>query len=241
MLKVSYLSHRNILHAEMCLASDERGALILWTGEALRQTILFPALRLVAPLRVEGLEHLCGDGPFLFAANHSSHLDAPLVLASLPGRLRLRLRVAAAADYFFNTRCKGALVRLTLNAFAFERKGPGREASLEYAQHLLAGGQSVLIFPEGTRSQDGHMQPFKRGVGTLALAGSVPVIPIQIEGAHVAWPKGVRWPRRRRVQVVVRFGAPLTFACPDDPLRVAALVEQAVRELANAPTCIAGF
>ncbi len=231
MLKVATLHHHNALRADIPLAGDDRGALTLWAGEALRHMILFPALRLVAPLRVEGLEHLRGAGPFLFAANHSSHLDAPVVLAALPGRLRRRLRVAAAADYFFRTRWKGALVRAALNAFAFERKGPGREASLEQARRLLSAGQSMLIFPEGTRSPDGQMQPFKRGVGTLALAASVPVIPIFIEGTHTAWPKGARWPRRR--QVVARFGAPLTFATPDDPLSVAAQVEQAVRTLAN--------
>jgi 1-acyl-sn-glycerol-3-phosphate acyltransferase len=231
MLKVASLHHHRTLRADTPLAGDDRGAMTRWAGEMLRYLILFPALRLVAPLRVEGQEHLCGDGPFLFAANHSSHLDAPVVLAALPGRLRRRLRVAAAADYFFSTRWKGALVRAALNAFAFERKGPGREASLGYAQHLLDAGQSVLIFPEGTRSPDGQIQHFKRGVGTLALTTSVQVIPILLEGTHAAWPKRARWPRRQ--QVVVRFGAPLTFAAPSDPPGVAAQVEQAVRTLAQ--------
>ena len=214
-------------------ARTERGTITLWAGEALRRALLFPTLRLVTPLTVEGLEHLRGNGPFIFAANHSSHLDAPVVLAALPGRLRRRVRVAAAADYFFTNRVKGLLVSTTLNAFAFERKGPGREASLEEARRLLCIGQSVLIFPEGTRSPDGQIHLFKRGVGTLALAAGVPAIPIHIEGAHAAWPKGAFWPRRQHI--VVRFGAPLCFASPTEPLEAAACVERAVRNLADAP------
>jgi 1-acyl-sn-glycerol-3-phosphate acyltransferase len=231
MLKIIYQRH-NPLQAAAQPVDKGRGPIALWAGEALRQALLFPALRLVAPLTVEGTEHLRGVGPFIFAANHSSHLDALVILAALPGRLRQRVRVAAAADYFFTNRIKGLLVSMALNAFAFERRGPGCNASLDEAQRLLRAGQSVLIFPEGTRSPDGQMQPFKRGVGTLALADGIPVIPIHIEGAHEAWPKGAFWPRRH--QIAVRFGAPLCFAQPGEPLEVAACVERAVRNLADA-------
>jgi 1-acyl-sn-glycerol-3-phosphate acyltransferase len=232
MLKVIHQRHTPLQLADQ-RAHTERGRITLWAGEALRQVLLFPALRLVTPLTVEGAEHLRGDGPFIFAANHSSHLDAPVILAALPGRLRRRVRVAAAADYFFTNRVKGLLVSTMLNAFAFERKGPGCNASLEEAQRLLRARQSVLIFPEGTRSPDGEMQPFKRGVGTLALADGIPVIPIRIEGARDAWPKGACWPRPHHI--VVRFGKPLCFAQPGEPLEVAACVERAVRNLAEAP------
>lgn len=230
MLKIIYQRH-SPLHAAAQPVDKGRGPLALWVGEALRWALLFPALRLVAPLIIEGKEYLRGDGPFIFAANHSSHLDAPAILTALPGRLRRRVRVAAAADYFFTNRIKGLLVSVLLNAFAFERKGPGCNSSLEEAQRLLRARQSVLIFPEGTRSPDGQMQPFKRGVGTLALADGIPVIPIYIKGAHEAWPKGAVWPCRH--QIVVRFGAPLCFAQPGEPLEVAACVERAVRNLAD--------
>ena len=230
MLKIVHLRHKP-LQAAGQPTYKERGPIALWAGEALRQALLFPALRLVTPLTVEGTEHLRSDGPFIFAANHSSHLDAPIILAALPGRLRRRVRVAAATDYFFTNRVKGLLVNTMFNAFAFERKGPGCNASLEEAQRLLRAGQSVLIFPEGTRSLDGQMQPFKRGVGTLALADGAPVIPIHIEGAHEAWPKGAFWPRCHRI--VVRLGTPLCFAQPGEPLEVAACVERAVRNLAD--------
>lgn len=231
MLKIVHHRH-SPLQAAAQPAYKDRGPIALWAGEVMRQALLFPALRLVAPLTVEGIEHLCNDGPCIFAANHSSHLDAPVMLAALPGRLRRRVRVAAAADYFFTNPFKGLLVSTALNAFAFERKGPGCNASLDETQRLLQIGQSVLIFPEGTRSPDGQMQPFKRGVGSLALADGIPVIPVRIEGAHDAWPKGAFWPRRR--QIIIRFGKPLCFSPPTEPLEVAACVERAVRNLADA-------
>src|SRR5262245_3046808 len=116
-----------------------------WPGEVLRRVLLFPALRAVAPLTVVGRERIRGDSSVIFAANHSSHLDAPVVLAALPWSARRRLRVAAAADYFFTNRAKGALVSVALNAFAFERQGPGKERCLDEVERLLRAGYSVLI------------------------------------------------------------------------------------------------
>lgn len=225
-------THHPAPHAACFEAQRPSGAIKRWIGERLRRVFLFPLLRLFVPIKIEGSPYLSSPGPFLFAANHSSHLDAPVILAALPDHLRLRVQVAAAADYFFTTRWKGWLVSLLLNAFPFERQSPGCKASLKQTQRLLNAGQSVLIFPEGTRSKDGHLQPFKRGIGLLALAGSQPVIPIHIAGTYAALPRGARWPRRQ--QIVVRFGAPLYFAVPGEPLCIAAQIEQAVRSLAEA-------
>jgi 1-acyl-sn-glycerol-3-phosphate acyltransferase len=164
------------------------------------------------------------------AANHTSHLDTVVLLAALPWHLRLRTRVAAAADYFFTCWWRGILVKLLLNAFAFERRGPGCATSLLRARQFLAGGQSLVIFPEGTRAKDGQIQRFKKGVGKLALATGAQVIPIWIDGTYAALPKGARWPRRQRI--TIRFGTPLTFAGETDPLSVAAAIERQVRALA---------
>jgi 1-acyl-sn-glycerol-3-phosphate acyltransferase len=204
-----------------------------WPGEAVRQALLFPALRVLAPLTVVGRQHLRGNTPVILAANHSSHLDAPVVLAALPWAVRQRVRVAAAADYFFTNPLAGALVSTAMNAFPFERKEPGCAASLERTQRLLAAGESVLIFPEGTRSKDGALQMFRRGVAKLALAGDVPVVPVAIIGAHDAFPKGARLPKRHAVRV--QFGAPMRFAPGSDPTEVAAAIEQQVRALLATP------
>lgn len=211
--------------------SSHEDVVTIWVHEVIRQITLFPALRLFAPLKVEGIDNLQGIGPYIFAANHASHLDAPVVLAALPLRLRLRLRVAAAADYFFTNRWKGMLVRSLINAFPFERKGPACGESLAYTAQLLKEGKCILLFPEGTRSKDGQMQLFRTGVARLAVAGRAPVVPIGIEGTHQALPKGATLPRRRTV--TLRFGKPLHFTPDDDVFEVVAEIERQVRRLSG--------
>lgn len=217
--------------AEIPQGIASRSTLTTWLGEGLRQLLLFPVLRLFVDLTVDSADNLTNGGPYIFAANHASHLDAPLLLKALPLHVRLRVQVAAAADYFFTNYWKGLLTSMLLNAFPFERKGPGCITSLEQAQQLLGAGHSLLIFPEGTRTKDGRLHPFKCGVGKLALVTSASVVPTSIEGTFAALPKGARWPRRQRV--VIRFGIPLHFAPGSNPVHVVTAIEQQVRALAQ--------
>lgn len=203
--------------------------LVACLGEFLRQIVLFPAVYKFVSITSVNAGKLTGRGPYVFAANHSSHLDAPVILAALPLRIRMRLSIAAAADYFFSRRWKGLLARLILNAFPFERQRPGSVASLAYTRRLLRQGRSLLIFPEGTRSKDGHIQHFKHGIGQIVSQSSISVVPTWIDGTFAAMPKGTHWPHRK--DVVVTFGRPLKFDCDDDPVSIAAAVECAVREL----------
>lgn len=208
-------------------STDQISIMRAWPGELLRWIGLFPPLWVLTRPSIHGGEQFTGNGPYIFAVNHSSHLDTPLLLAALPLRLRLRLRAAAAADYFFTSWWKGSLVKLLFNAFSFERRG---FAGLSRAQRLLKEGYSVLLFPEGTRSKDGQLQPFKRGIGWLAQATHVSVVPVWIEGAHAAMPKGACLAHPHRVQI--RFGAPLHFPQGLDQASVVATIEQQVRALA---------
>ncbi len=198
--------------------------------DALRQATLFPLLRLLTTPGVVGIENIRGHGPYIFVANHSSHLDAPLILAALPLHLRLQLRVAAAADYFFARPWLAGLVTVLLNAFPIARKGAGCANSLATAGQLLRQGYSVLLFPEGTRSKDGRLQPFKSGAARLALAEKVSIVPIWIEGAYTAFPKGAKLPRRHKV--MVRFGMPMYCADSDTLPAVIAEIERRMRALA---------
>ena len=202
-----------------------------WLGEGLRQISFFTPLRFITPLEVVGRENLRGGGPFIFAPNHSSHLDTPLLLAALPLHLRLKTRVAAAFDYFFDRPWKGALVRLVLNAVPFVRRGEGCQASLLATCQLVRQGHSLVIFPEGTRTSNGHLQPFKHGIGRLVAGSGVAVVPVWIDGTFASLPKGRRWPRRQSVKIT--FGPALRFEPDLSAQEIAAQVEEAVQQLSG--------
>ena len=171
----------------------------------LQAVLLLPLVRLLCrPLRVEGARHLeRAEGPFVFAANHASHADTAAVLAALPWRVRLRTAPAAAEDYFFRGRLRGALASLAIGAFPFPRHG---SEGLHRAEMLLDRGWNVLLFPEGTRSRDGSMGRFRPGVGLLASRGAA-VVPVGIAGTRVVLAKGRRLPRRS--PVAIAFGEPM--------------------------------
>ena len=145
--------------------------------------------------------------PFIAIANHSSHLDAPLIIGALPRHLSRYLAAGAAADYFFDVRWRKWLTTLFFNAFAIERNSEGKRGGSSKA--LLERDVPLLIFPEGSRSKTGHMGYFKHGAAALSIATNVPCLPIAIVGASTAMPRGVNWPRRGRIPVAVVFGTPM--------------------------------
>ena len=122
-----------------------------------------PAARLLAPATVRGLEHLQHvEGPLIFAANHASHIDTPLLLTTLPVEFRHRTIVAAASDYFFDRTWKSVLWSFALAAIPIERSKVSRR-SADTAAELVEDGWNLVIFPEGGRSPDGWTQPFHGG------------------------------------------------------------------------------
>lgn len=194
-----------------------RSRVVVLVRALLQAALLWPVLRTFCrPMRVEGARRLRRErGPFVFVANHASHADTALLLRALPRRARRRTAPAAAEDYFFRGRLRGALAGLGIGAFAFPRKGT---AGLDRACEVLARGWNVILFPEGTRSSDGMMQPFRPGIGVLAARGAT-VVPVGIAGARDVFPKGARLPRRAPIAVV--FGPP-SRTQPGVPSRLAA-------------------
>lgn len=163
--------------------------------------------------------------PLVLAANHASHLDAPLILFAVGAELP-RVAVGAAADYFHGLRA--AAVRLLFETFPVHRRGGG----LTEAYRRLAAGWTLLLFPEGTRSATGELSPFRPGVAALCLRHRVPCLPIGLTGTYAAMPRGRRWPRPGRPEVTVHVGVPLTpeprEEIPDFTARVSAAVHALV-------------
>lgn len=190
------------------------------------------AVQTLAAPTVAGTDRLDAiDGPVVFAANHHSHLDAPLMLTAIPEPWRHRLVVAAAADYFFTNRVASAASALVLGAIPVERTKVSRR-SAERATTLLKAGWSLLIFPEGGRSPDGWGQGHKGGAAFLALRAGVPVVPVHLEGTNRIFAKGDRTPKPGTTTVT--FGRPLWPESPEeDARRFAVRIEEAVAVLAD--------
>ena len=183
-------------------------------------------------LQVEGLENL-PPAPFVMVANHGSHLDALTLAAALPRRLAGNAFALAAGDTFFSSTPVAAFAAYAVNALpVWRRRTTARDLDALRAR-LLEDRAVLILFPEGTRTRDGGMAPFRSGVGALVAGSEVPVVPCFLAGAHAAWPPGQRLPRRGPLRLVI--GAPLGFADAgqdrDGTAAVAAACEKAVRAL----------
>lgn len=190
-----------------------------------------PLVRAVARPTVTGLDRIAHlDEPVIFAANHASHVDAPLLVSVIPERWRDDLFVAGAADYFFDTRLKATAFAFLLNAVPIERQRVSRD-SAGRVEELLEEGWSLLIFPEGGRSPDGWGQPHRAGAAWLAARTGRSVVPVHVSGTRDILPKGGT--RLRPGRATVTFGRPLR-ADPDSAASAAAreLAVQLEREIA---------
>ncbi|MGW8066325.1 lysophospholipid acyltransferase family protein [Streptomyces ziwulingensis] len=177
--------------------------------ETMRRTVVNPYVRACARPRIEGREHLHTlNGPAVLVANHTSHLDTPLILGALPPRIASRTAVGAAADYFFTSFLTGVTTALLFNAFPVQRHGRQR-AARSVAMDLLNQGWNVLLYPEGTRSTDGRLGTFKSGAARLCLDTGVPAVPVALSGAHAVIPRGTRLPAPCRRRVLIRIGQPI--------------------------------
>ena len=145
----------------------------------------------------EGRSNIPPHTNFIVAANHTSHLDMGLTKMAL-GEAGKDMVVLAAADYFFDTKYKRAVIENFTNLVPMERTGSLRQ-SLRHARSFLDRGYNALIFPEGTRSVTGVMADFKPVIGYLALHAGVGILPVYLEGTHEAMPKGSNIIKNRRI------------------------------------------
>jgi len=154
---------------------------------------------------VAGLERLEPGRAYVFMANHQSNFDIPVLL----GRLPVQFRWLAKAELFkiplFGRAMRAAgyiSIDRTDRSAAFQ--------SLSEAAEVLRRGVSVMIFPEGTRSLDGKLRPFKKGGFMMAIHAGAPIVPVRIRGTYAIMPKGARLVRPQAVRVEI--GDPIDTA-----------------------------
>ncbi|MBC8159809.1 MAG: 1-acyl-sn-glycerol-3-phosphate acyltransferase [Roseiflexaceae bacterium] len=199
-------------------------------------------VHLYTRLRVEGIENVPESGPFLLVANHSSHADTACLYAALPAGMRQHVVAAAASDYFFDGGRMQTISRVLFNTIPVARKPKPGVDPLRHVVRALREDYGVVLYPEGTRSTNGEIGPFRSGVGKLlAEFPGLPVVPVLLEGTDKVMPKNRAFPRPH--QVVVHFGQPLTHlhAIPGEKQSWRAVASElreavvALRELADAP------
>jgi len=196
-----------------------------------RTIVIKPIVEALASPTIVGADRLADiDGPVIFAANHRSHADTPLMMTAVPEPWRDRLFIGAAADYWFTNRVSSPFSALVIGAIPVERKRVSRTA-IDASLELLDEGWSMLIFPEGARSPDGWAQEFTAGAAFLAIKAGVPVVPVFLIGTDKVWPKGSNLPRRAETTVV--FGSPITALPTDDNRSFARRIEGAVAMVAD--------
>ncbi|WP_028707437.1 lysophospholipid acyltransferase family protein [Propionicicella superfundia] len=197
-----------------------------------QQMVMKPYFWSALHVHIHGRSHLESlENPLVVIANHSSHLDAPLIFGALPRRITGNLATGAAADYFFEKKAKGAATSLFFNAFPVDRKGMKGKKNRGIAGALLSDGTSLLLFPEGTRSRTGAMGRFTPGAAALSISRDVPVLPIALVGAHAAMPTTASVPVNGRPHVHVVFGRAQTAAPVENAHRFSDRLRRYILEL----------
>ena len=184
-------------------------------------------------LTIVGREKLPAHGPSVLAANHCSHLDALALGAALTPRHRERAFPIAAGDVFFQTKVTSTFSAIMLNALPMWRKNCGPHALADLRRKLQEERAIFIIFPEGGRSRNGSVMPFKHGLGMLVAETNVPVVPCGLVGTFEALPPQRNFPRP--VAIKLAIGDPLQFPSTANDRtgwsQIAASVESQIRDL----------
>jgi 1-acyl-sn-glycerol-3-phosphate acyltransferase len=180
-------------------------------------------------VQVEGTDKLIPEQPYIFGANHQSQFD----IFVLQGFLGIDFRWLAKKE-LFKVPIWGPAMRKA--GYIPIDRSHGRKAikSLDEASQRIAGGTSVIIFPEGTRSKDGKLQDFKSGAMLLAIKSGVPLVPVAISGTYDILPKGHVLCRPGRVKILVGKPIDTKNYSTKDKAELARLLQEAVAQLIKA-------
>lgn len=167
-----------------------------------REAILL-YFRVVHRHRRVGVMNIPRTGPVLLVANHQSFYDPPAIGCGI----RHRHSDYLARASLFKFKPFGWLIA-TLNSTPI-RQGAGDAAAMKATIEKMRNGRLMLVFPEGSRSPDGRMQPFQRGIAVLLKRAHCRIVPVGVAGTYEAWPRGQRLPVPFRDKIVVCYGDPI--------------------------------
>jgi long-chain acyl-CoA synthetase len=217
---------------------------VTWIRQVTWWLLLLPLTYVLSRMSVSGREHLQGlRGPVLFVANHITQLDAALILAALPYAWRNKLAIAMRGEDLRDmrhppaslhwweriiARIKYVLVASLFNVFPLPQES-GFRRSFAFAGEAMDRGYSVLVFPEGRRTDTGEMNPFRAGTGLLVQNLQSPVVPIKIDGLFPL--KQQRRFFARSGQITVKFGKPTRFAREEEAQEITKALEEQMMAL----------
>lgn len=192
-------------------------------------------LRALIGVSFRNTDYLRKYPQFILVGNHNSHLDTVSILSSLPFGILQKVHPVAAMDYFGNTPVRAWLTRLLVNAILIPRKrpeNPGDPDPVKMMEEALEKGESIILFPEGSRGIPELMTPFRKGIGYLLRKYSeIPFIPVYMSGLGRCLPKGDNLLLPLKGEVV--FGEP-QFVTGSTVEEIVSEVELAVRNLGEA-------
>jgi 1-acyl-sn-glycerol-3-phosphate acyltransferase len=178
---------------------------------------------LVYRVKYSGRENIPATGGVLVVSNHQSHFDPPLVGVGCWRQMNF-----VARRTLFDSVIFGRLIK-SVGAIPIDRDGIGL-SGIKESLKLLKRGEMVLIFPEGTRTADGEIAPFRPGFTTLAARSNAAILPVAVDGAYQAWPRAQKYPGFGRIRV--HYGKPIPHAeiAGRDERELLAEVERRVHE-----------
>lgn len=153
--------------------------------------------------RIYNAERVPKEGPVILASNHASFLDPPLIGSSLPRSINYLAR-----ETLFRFPVLGSVLH-SWHAVPVDRDGGGAAGLRQILDRLLSGG-AIILFPEGTRTRDGRLQPARAGIGLTVTKSKAPVVPVRVFGTFEAYGRILSFPRPR--QLTVKYGRPLFFS-----------------------------
>ena len=217
---------------------------VTWLRLVVYYLVLLPITRILCWTRVEGRQNVAHlRGPAIFVANHITMFDHALILAALPGRFKKSMAIAMDGERVRDWRYPPAgtrwfarllglaqyvLVVALFNVFPLPRKS-GFRRSFAYAGESMDRGYSIMVFPEGKRTEDGRMNPFMGGIGLLTRGLNVPVVPVRIKGLFELKEERRHFAPPGRVSVII--GEPLRFGDTEDAAHITKELERRVAAL----------